>query len=145
VSALSLADVIEDSRRYGPLAYLSTVSTSGKPYVSPVAVAWRGDELLAFVATAEAKVANVRATGTLCAHFSVSEATNWDSCIVWGDARVADTTTEREQLWGAMGYDLNAFEPGGPSADTHVFIVLQPNKAVIMRKYGMEGSSTWRR
>jgi nitroimidazol reductase NimA-like FMN-containing flavoprotein (pyridoxamine 5'-phosphate oxidase superfamily) len=144
VSELTLDDVVTDSRRYGPLAYVATVSQSGTPYVSPVAVAWRDSELLAFVATAEAKVANVRANGRVSVHFAVSESTNWDSCILWGDARVADTTAERQQLWGAMGYDLGMFEPGGPSADTHVFLVVQPTKAVVMRRYGIDGVSTWR-
>lgn len=141
---ITLADVKADSARYGPIAYLGTVSASGTPYASPVAVAWHGDELLAFVATAEAKVANVRANGKLTAHFTVSETTGWDSCVLWGDARVIDTTAERTSLWGAMGYDLDRFEPGGPGADTHVFIAMRPTKAVILRTYGINGREEWR-
>ena len=33
---------------------------------------------------------------------------------------------------------------GGPEADTHVFAVLRPTKAVIMRMYGIKGRFTWR-
>jgi nitroimidazol reductase NimA-like FMN-containing flavoprotein (pyridoxamine 5'-phosphate oxidase superfamily) len=142
--ALTLDQVKDEAARFGPFAYLGTVSASGTPYVSPVAVAWRGDELLAFVATNEAKVANVRANGKLTVHFAVSEATNWDSCMLWGEARIADTTEERTELWEAMGYDLGRFEPGGPSADTHVFIVLEPTKAVVLRMYGIGGRDEWR-
>ncbi len=142
---ITLADVKADSRRYGPIAYLGTVSPSGTPYTSPVAVNWVDDELVAFLATAEAKVANVRANGRLTAHFAVSEATNWDSCVLWGDARVIDTTEGRRALWDRMGYDLARFEPGGPEADTHVFVSMVPTKAVVLRFYGIQGREEWRR
>jgi len=144
VSEVTLADVQADSKRYGPLAFLGTVSPSGTPYTSPVAVNWVDDELLAFVATPEAKVANVRANGRLTVHFSVGETTNWDSCMLWGDARVLDTAEQRRALWDRMGYDLGRFEPGGPEADSHVFIALRPTKAVILRNYGIGGRHVWR-
>jgi nitroimidazol reductase NimA-like FMN-containing flavoprotein (pyridoxamine 5'-phosphate oxidase superfamily) len=140
---VTLDAVKADSDRYGRIAYLGTVSKSGQPYTSPVAVAWDGDRLLAFVATNEAKVANVRANGRITVHFAVSEATAWDSCVLWGQAQIIDSTAGREQLWDKMGYDLKAFEPGGPSADTHVFIVVRPTKAVILRTYGMKGREEW--
>jgi len=141
---LTLADVITDSRRYGPLAYLATVSASGTPYVSPTAVAWDGEQLITFLATAEAKVANVRANGRLSVHFAVSEATGWDSCVLWGHAEVVDTAEGRRELWDRMGYDLDRFEPGGPEADTHVFVRLRPTKAVVLRRYGIDGRLEWR-
>jgi nitroimidazol reductase NimA-like FMN-containing flavoprotein (pyridoxamine 5'-phosphate oxidase superfamily) len=145
VSELTFEELRDDSLRYGPIAYLGTVSPSGTPYLSPVAVAWRGGELLAFVATAEAKVANLRANPKLTVHFAVGADTNWDSCILWGDARIVDTTEGRTELWGAMGYDLDRFEPGGPAADTHVFIVLQPSRGRVLRTYGTLGSFGWTR
>ena len=141
---ITFAEVRADAERYGRIAYLATSSASGTPYVSPVAVAWVGDDLVAFLATNEAKVANLRANPKLCVHFAVSETTDWDSCILWGDAQVVDTTEGRQALWGQMGYDLAMFEPGGPEADTHVFAVLRPTKAVIMRMYGIKGRFTWR-
>ena len=144
MSEVTLADVQADSKRYGPLAFLGTVSPSGTPYTSPVAVNWVDDELLAFVATPEAKVANVRANGRLTVHFSVGETTNWDSCMLWGDARVLDTVEQRRSSWDRMGYDLGRFEPGGPDADSHVFIALRPTKAVILRNYGIGGRQVWR-
>ncbi len=144
MSDLSLAEVQVDSKRYGPLAYLGTVSASGTPYTSPVAVNWVDDELLAFVATHEAKVANVRHNQAMTAHFAVGESTGWDSCVLWGSARVIDTVDGRTALWDRMGYDLGRFEPGGPGADTHVFLALTPSKAVILRNYGIGGRHEWR-
>ncbi len=140
---MDLDDVKKDSLRYGPLAYLATVSPTGTPYVSPVSVAWVGDEIVAFLASAEAKVTNVRDNRKLTVHFAVSEASNYDSNILWGEARLIDTVDGRRELWDKMGYDLDAFEPGGPEADSHVFIAMAPSKAVILRKYGVEGRDTW--
>jgi hypothetical protein len=114
---ITFAEVRADAERYGRIAYLATSSASGTPYVSPVAVAWVGDDLVAFLATNEAKVANLRANPKLCVHFAVSEATDWDSCILWGDAQVVDTTEGRRALWDQMGYDLAMFEPGAVLTD----------------------------
>jgi hypothetical protein len=44
-----------------------------------------------------------------------------------------------------MGYDLRAFEPGGPESDNHVFMMIEPFRASILRAYGMAGRETWRR
>ncbi|MEX1107158.1 MAG: pyridoxamine 5'-phosphate oxidase family protein [Ilumatobacteraceae bacterium] len=144
MSDLSFEEVKADSLRYGPIAYLGTVSTSGTPYTSPVAVAWVDDELMAFVATPEAKVANVRANGRMTVHFSVGESTGWDSCVLWGTARVVDTVEGRRELWDRMGYDLGRFEPGGPEAGSHVFVAVRPTKAVVLRMYGINGRHTWK-
>lgn len=144
MSDLSFEEVQADSLRYGRLAYLGTVSPSGTPYTSPVAVGWVDDELMAFVATPEAKVSNVRANGRITVHFAVGESTNWDSCVLWGSARVIDTVEGRRELWGQMGYDLSMFEPGGPEADSHVFIAVRPTKAIVLRNYGIGGRHTWR-
>ena len=141
---ITFAEVKADAERYGRIAYLATTSVSGTPYISPVAVAWIGDEVGAFLASNEAKVANVRANGKMAVHYAVGETTDWDSCVLWGDARIVDTTEGRRELWGAMGYDLSMFEPGGPEADTHVFVLVKPTKAVILRMYGIKGRHTWR-
>lgn|GEM_PF-188631 len=142
--ALTLADVRNDSKRYGPLAWVATVSPSGTPYTSPVAVAWNGDEILAFLATPEAKVSNVRFNPRVSIHFSVSADTDWDSCVVWGNGRIVDDRPGREALWNMMGYDCNLFEPGGPAAESHVFLVVDPTRALILRNYGKKGRDSWR-
>jgi nitroimidazol reductase NimA-like FMN-containing flavoprotein (pyridoxamine 5'-phosphate oxidase superfamily) len=144
VSELTFDEVKADSLRYGPIAYLATASRRGTPYVSPVAVAWVDDEVAAFLAADEAKVANLRANPQLCVHYAVGESTGWDSCILWGEARIVDTTEGRRALWDRMGYDLRPFEPGGPEADSHVFVLLRPTRAAVYRMYGIKGRFRWR-
>lgn len=143
--ALTLDDLRSDSARYGRLAFIATASPSGTPYASPVAVAWNGDTILAFLASNEAKVANVRRNPKVSVHFSVSAETDWDSCVVWGEGRIIDDTPGRTELWNKMGYDCTLFEPGGPSADTHVFLEIVPTRGLILRNYGIKGRDTWRR
>jgi nitroimidazol reductase NimA-like FMN-containing flavoprotein (pyridoxamine 5'-phosphate oxidase superfamily) len=141
----SLEDIKADSRRYGPFAFIATTGSDGEPHLAPVAVNWIGDQVAAFVLSGSRKVRNIRQNPRATVHFSVGESTKWDSCIVWGDARIADTTAERSELWDKMGYDLKAFEPGGPESDNHVFLLIEPTRATILRTYGMAGRDSWRR
>jgi nitroimidazol reductase NimA-like FMN-containing flavoprotein (pyridoxamine 5'-phosphate oxidase superfamily) len=140
---MDLDAVKDDSRRYGPIAYVATSGADGDPHLAPVAVSWVDGVLHAFVLSSSQKVRNVRANPRAAVHFAVSEATGWDSCIVWGDAAVVDTTEGRTALWERMGYDLSLFEPGGPSADTHVFLAVTPTRATVLRRYGIDGRDTW--
>lgn len=140
-----LNDIKSDSRRYGPFAYIATTGTDGEPHLAPVAVNWIDDEIAAFVLSSSRKVRNVKQNPRATVHFAVSESTTWDSCIVWGDARIVDTTPGRIELWDRMGYDLRAFEPGGPESDNHVFLMITPTRATILRSYGMSGRESWRR
>lgn len=141
----TLDDIRNDSRRYGPFAYVATTGANGEPHLAPVAVNWIGDEIAAFVLSASRKVRNVRQNPRATVHFAVGASTNWDSCIVWGDARLATTTAERRELWDSMGYDLAAFEPGGPESDNHIFLLIAPTRATILRSYGAAGRESWRR
>lgn len=139
-------DVIKsDSRRYGPFAYVATTGSNGEPHVAPVAVNWIDDDVVAFVLASSRKVRNVRENPRATVHFAVGEATGWDSCIVWGEASIVDDTSGRVALWDRMGYDLRAFEPGGPESDNHVFLVVKPVRAVVLRAYGMAGRQSWKR
>lgn len=142
---MNLDEIKADSRRYGPFAYIATTGADGEPHLAPVAVNWVGDDVVAFVLSSSRKVRNVRANPRATVHFAVGEATGWDSCIVWGDARIIDTTAGRIELWDKMGYDLRAFEPGGPESDNHVFLSIRANRATILRSYGMGGRFSWRR
>lgn len=142
---ISLDEVKVDSRRYGPFAYIATTGSDGEPHLAPVAVNWIEDRIAAFVLSTSRKVRNVRQNPRATVHFSVGESTNWDSCIVWGDAHIVDTTDGRRDLWDRMGYDLRAFEPGGPESDNHVFLLIEPVRATILRAYGMAGRDSWRR
>ncbi|MFM8529510.1 MAG: pyridoxamine 5'-phosphate oxidase family protein [Ilumatobacteraceae bacterium] len=141
----TLDDIRQDSRRYGPFAYVATTGADGDPHLAPVAVNWVGDDIVAFVLATSRKVRNVRENPRATVHFAVGEATGWDSCIVWGEATIVDTTPGRVALWDEMGYDLRAFEPGGPESDNHVFLVVRPTRATILRTYGMAGRSSWKR
>ena len=139
----TLDDVRSDSLRYGPLAYLATVTPAGEPHVAPTAVAWYGDEILTFVRTDSRKVANLRTNSRIAVHFAVGPTTNWDSCIVRGDVVIEETNAGRTNLWDKMGYDLAAFEPGGPQSDNHLFFRVRPTRATVLRAYGLKGRETW--
>ena len=140
---ITLDDLRRECQRFGPIAYIGTVTPSGDPHVAPVAVSWFEGDVYAFVLSASVKVRNVRHHPRATVHFSVGPGTDWDSCIVWGDAAILATTEERRRLWDVMGYDLAAFEPGGPESDNHVFLRVRPTKATVLRAYGLAGRSTW--
>lgn len=142
---MDLAGVKQEAARFGPIAYVATAGEGGDPHVVPVAVSWVGDDICAFVLDASRKVRNVRANPRAAVHFAVSEATGWDSLLVQGGASLVDTVEGRRALWDKMGYDLAAFEPGGPESDNHVFLRITPEKAVVLRMYGINGRETWSR
>lgn len=142
---ITLDEVKNDSRRYGPFAYIATTGSNGEPHLAPVAVNWIDDTIAAFVLSSSRKVRNVTQNPRATVHFAVGANTDWDSCIVWGDAHIVDTTEGRTELWDRMGYDLRAFEPGGPESDNHVFLLIEPTRATILRAYGVGGRDTWRR
>ena len=141
---VDLQTIENESRRFGPIAYVATSGSDGEPHVAPVAVNWIDGRVVAFVLTASRKVRNVRQNARASVHFSVGESTGWDSCIVWGDVDVVEDVDGRRGLWSRMGYDLSAFEPGGPEADSHVFLVVTPKRATILRSYGIGGRATWK-
>jgi nitroimidazol reductase NimA-like FMN-containing flavoprotein (pyridoxamine 5'-phosphate oxidase superfamily) len=144
ITLQSLDDVMTQSRRFGPTAFLATTRPDGRPHAVPVAVNWVDGLLTAFVATASVKVANLRVRPYAMVHFAVSEANGWDSLMLEGPAHLVDTVEGRRALWGRMGYDLAAFEPGGPEADTHVFIQVEPAQATVLEMYGIKGRSNWK-
>lgn len=141
---MDLNDVKREAARLGPMAYVASVRPDGRPHAVPVAVSWADDKVYGFVATQSVKVGNLRANPAVQLHWVVSDATNWDSLIIDGTAAIVDTTEGRRALWDRMGYDLSMFEPGGPEADSHVFIEVTPGRALLLRKYGTEGRDTWR-
>ena len=141
---IDLATIESESRRFGPVAYVATTGHDGEPHLAPVAVNWIDGRIVAFVLTTSRKVRNVRQNPRATVHFSVGESTAWDSCIVWGDVEIVDDVAGRRSLWPRMGYDLSAFEPGGPEANSHVFLVISPRRATILRSYGIGGRLTWK-
>lgn len=143
--SFSLDQVRVESVRFGPIAYIATVSSNGDPHLAPVAVSWFEDDIYAFVLSSSVKVRNARAHRRATVHFSVGPTTEWDSCIVWGDVDLIETIEGRRNLWDKMGYDLSAFEPGGPESDNHLFFRIRPDRATVLRAYGLGGRETWKR
>lgn len=141
---MDLDQVKQTAERLGPMAYVATVRPDGRPHCVPIVVNWVDDHVVGFVANPSVKVANLRSNPNIQVHWVISEATNMDSLIVDGTATIVDTTEGRRALWDRMGYDLDAFEPGGPEADTHVFIDVTPTRALVLYKYGIEGRDDWR-
>lgn len=144
-SEISLDHIKNESSRFGRNAFIATVSKTLVPFVSPVTFNWLGEDLLTFLASNEQKVRNCSINADVNIHFPVSEQNNWDSLLLWGKAQIISGTPGREQLWDKMGYDCNIFEPGGPSADTHVFMQVRLYKGLILRRYGIDGREVWRR
>ncbi len=141
---MDLGDVQAEAARLGGHVYVSTVRPDGRPHSVPIVMRWLDDKVYGFVANPSVKVANLRHDPRVQLHWLVAEATNWDSLIVDGTAALVDTTDGRRALWDRMGYDLSLFEPGGPEADSHVFVEVTPERALLLRKYGVEGRDSWR-
>ncbi len=139
----NLASVIAESKRFGSTVFWATTRPDGRPHVVPVAATWIDERLTAFVLTTSVKVANLRHHDAAMAHWNVSESTGWDSLMVEGSASVVDDNAGRTSLWNRMGYDLSPFEPGGPAADTHVFLQLAPTRATLLKMYGINGRHRW--
>ncbi len=140
---MDLAAVKAEAARYPSIAYVATASSDGEPHVVPVATAWVGDDIYAFVLGNGKKIRNVQANPHAAVHYPVSEEQGWDSLLVQGSASVVDTAEGRRALWDQMGYDLDAFESGGPDSDAHVFLRITPQRAVVLRMYGIKGRETW--
>lgn len=140
---MELTDVQSEAARLGSRVYVATVRPDGRPHSVPIVMTWLDDKVYGFVANPSVKVTNLRSNPNVQLHWLVAEATNWDSLIIDGTANLIDTTEGRRALWDRMGYDLSLFEPGGPEADSHVFIEVIPERALLLRKYGVEGRDTW--
>lgn len=128
-----------------PWAHLATIGADGKPDVVPIHPAWEGDTLWAMVGADSVKVRNVSANADVALHWQVTEA--GDGVELWGTASVHGDPDTKRRLWeGVFDYDLNLFAPGGPaeSPDT-VFLAVQPQRALVLKAYGMGGKETWRR
>ncbi len=142
---MELTDVQSEAARLGGHVYVATVRPDGRPHSVPIVMCWLDDKVYGFVANPSVKVTNLRANPRVQLHWLVAEATNWDSLIIDGTADLIDTVDGRRALWDRMGYDLSLFEPGGPEADSHVFIEVTPERALLLRKYGVEGRDSWQR
>lgn len=140
---VSLADIRTAASALSPLAHIATVGDDGKPDVVPVHPAWEGDTLWIMSGGSSVKARNIAGNPSIAMHWQVSEA--GDGVELWGTASVHDDLETKHRLWtGMFDYDLNMFAPGGPdgSPDT-AFIAVQPERAVWLRFYGINGRDTW--
>jgi nitroimidazol reductase NimA-like FMN-containing flavoprotein (pyridoxamine 5'-phosphate oxidase superfamily) len=143
---MSLSDVITESVRFGSQVYMATVSPSGMPYVTPVVVAWKDDMLWAAVGLAQAKVKNLEKNNQISCHWNTGESLNYDGLMVWGTAQIFDDLETKRRMWeGVFDYDLTAINGGGPDEAAHAcLIAITPSRALLLRKFGVEGREVWR-
>ena len=126
-----------------PWAHLASVGADNKPDVVPVHPCWEGDTCWVMVGAASVKARNIAANAEVAMHWQVTEV--GDGVELWGTAELFTDLETKRRLWtGVFDYDLNAFAPGGPddSPDT-AFLEITPNRAIILRQYGMQGIARW--
>jgi general stress protein 26 len=139
----SLDTIRAEAARLSPWAHFATVGADGKPDVSPVHPCWEGDTLWVMSFRDSVKARNIAANASVALHWQVTEV--GDGVEVWGSARVHDDLDTKRRLWtGVFDYDLNLFSPGGPegSPDT-VFLAVTPERALLLKAYGLGGREVW--
>lgn len=139
----SLETIKAEAARLSPWAHLATVGADGRPDVSPVHPCWEGDTLWVMSFGSSVKARNIAVNEHVALHWQVTEV--GDGVEVWGTARVHDDLDTKRRLWtGVFDYDLNLFSPGGPdgSPDT-VFLAVTPERALLLKGYGLGGREVW--
>ena len=141
---MELDDIKKEAASLSPLAHLATVGADGAPDVAPVHPAWEGDTLWVMSYSNSVKVRNLAANQAVAMHWQVSE--KGDGVAVWGSGRVFDDIETKRRLWnGVFDYDLDAFAPEGPATEGVCFVAVEPDRALVLKRYGMAGRDTWRR
>lgn len=141
---LALQDVIDAASGLSPWAHLATVGADGEPDVVPVHPCWEGDTMWIMVGADSVKARNVHANPKVALHWQVTEV--GDGVEVWGTAELFSDVETKRRLWtDVFDYDLNAFAPGGPDNSPETgFLAVTPNRAMVMKQYGMGGISRWK-
>lgn len=126
-----------------PWAHLATVGADGEPDVVPVHPCWEGDTLWAMVGVGSVKARNIAAEPRVALHWQVTEV--GDGVEVWGTATLHHDVATKRRLWtGVFDYDLNLFAPGGPDDSPGTgFLAVTPDRALILKQYGMGGMARW--
>ena len=142
---MELTDLIAEHQRFGAIVHMATVSSGGGPHVAPVHADWSDGRLYVMAGTDARKVRNIASNPNVSLHYQVGEKTGWDSLLIWGTAAVLDSLEDKRKLWtGVFSYDLNLFSPGGPDeSPTTCFIEITPERAVLLRNFGMAGRDEW--
>lgn len=128
-----------------PWAHLATVGADGAPDVVPIHPCWEGDVLWSMVGAGSVKARNVAANDQVCLHWQVTEV--GDGAELWGTAELFTDLDTKRRLWtGVFDYDLDQFAPGGPEGSPDAgFLAITPDRALILRAYGMGGMERWSR
>lgn len=126
-----------------PWAHLATIGADNKPDVVPVHPCWEGNDCWVMVGASSVKAKNIDANTSVAMHWQVTEV--GDGVEVWGQAEIFTDVETKRRMWNEVfDYDLSAFSPGGPdnSPDT-VFMKITPERAVVLRGYGVGGVDRW--
>lgn len=128
-----------------PWAHLATVGADGAPDVVPIHPCWEGDVLWSMVGASSVKARNVAANDQVCLHWQVTEV--GDGAELWGTGELFTDLGTKRRLWtGVFDYDLDQFAPGGPEGSPGTgFLAITPDRALILRAYGMGGMERWAR
>ncbi len=140
----SLEDVKQDAKALSPLAHIATVGADGTPDVVPVPPAGEGDTLGFMCGAGSVKARNLATHPAVALHWQVSEV--GDGVELWGTAQVFTDLDTKRRLWnGVFDYDLNLFAPGGPEASPDTaFVAVRPQRALLLKQYGMAGIDRWK-
>ncbi len=141
---VDLAEIKTFASGLSPWTHLATVGADQKPDVSPVHPCWEGDTCWVMVGTGSVKALNIAANPAVALHWQVTEV--GDGVELWGTATLATDLETKRRLWDdVFDYDLNAFAPGGPDGSPETgFLAIAPERAIILRQYGMGGVLRWK-
>ena len=141
---MELDQVKATASALSPWAHMATVGADNAPDVVPVHPCWEGDTLWVMVGNDSVKSRNIAANANVALHWQVNEV--GDGVEIWGTAKLFSDLETKKRLWtGVFDYDLNAFAPGGPeNSPGNGFIAITPQRAMVMKQYGMGGIERWR-
>lgn len=140
---IELDEVKEFAAALSPWAHLATVGADGEPDVVPVHPCWEGDVLWTMIGADSVKARNVAANPNVALHWQVTEV--GDGVELWGTAEVYTDLETKRRLWeGVFDDDLNLFAPGGPDGSPETaFLAITPQRALVLKRYGMGGMLRW--
>jgi nitroimidazol reductase NimA-like FMN-containing flavoprotein (pyridoxamine 5'-phosphate oxidase superfamily) len=142
---MDLSDLLAEHQRLGAVVHLATITPDGDPHVAPVHADWHEGRLYVMAGTGARKTRNIAAHPSVALHYQVGADTGWDSLMIWGRAVMLGSLEDKRRLWnGVFSYDLNLFSPGGPEDSPNTgFIEIVPHRAVVLRRFGMDGREEW--
>ncbi|MEP6659461.1 MAG: pyridoxamine 5'-phosphate oxidase family protein [Acidimicrobiales bacterium] len=142
---MDLDEIKAECARLSMWAHIATVGRDAKPDVTPVHPCWAGDVMWFMAAENSVKARNIAANPNVALHWQVTAV--GDGVEIWGIAQLFTDTSTKRRLWtGVFDYDLSAFVPGGPDNSPGTgFISVAPERAVLLKAYGMGGRATWRK